>query len=216
MKMTTIGLCLAFMVGISTAVEMPASHASTASIHGRVMDLFGTPLSDAVVEVTTKENSEKRSIRTNQDGSYLLRNMPVGEVRLVAKSRGFRPETDTLLLQADEQVTLDFGLEAGSIADQPPVELSGTVQQRSKAPIGDATVTVINAFNRRLIATVKTASDGRYKVEFKNGGQYVVYASKPGFLVSAAAVVLPSASPRKGKINLVLKPVSGSVYGISF
>lgn len=114
-------------------------------------------------------------------------------------------------LRLNEEVLLDFGLEAGSVADQQPVELSGTVQQSSKAPTRDATVTVVNAFNRQLTRVVKTDGLGRYQVEFKSGGQYVVFASKLGFLVSTAAVVLPSAMPRRRKINLVLIPVGGSV-----
>ena len=215
MKVTILGLCLALLIAETTLPIMGESDASTQSVYGRVMDLFGTPLPDAVVEVTIGKNSQKVSVRTRLDGSYLVPDLPVGEVSVVAKSQGFRPETETLLLHADGQVLLDFGLEAGSIADPPPVELSGMVQQASKAPVKDATVTVMNAFNRRLIRIVKTDSRGRYQVEFNNGGQYLVYVSKLGFLVSTAAVVLPSAMPRRRQINLVLLPVSGSVYGIS-
>lgn len=213
MKVIMIGLCLA--MAATTAPSMVEADAVTASIYGRVVDLFGTPITDAVVELTPIQTSQKVSVRTDKDGSYLFRDVLPGEVNLVVRSQGFRAENETLLVHADEQLLLDFGLEAGSIADQPPVELSGMVQQASKAPIKDATVTVVNAFNRRLIRIVKTDSRGRYQVEFKNGGQYLVYATKPGFLVSTAAVVLPAAMPRKRQINLVLLPVRGSVYGSS-
>jgi hypothetical protein len=215
MNVKIIGLCLAFVVGATTPPLVLHSAAPTASVYGRVMDLFGTPLSDAVVVITTSQSSQKFSVRTKQDGSYLFRCLPVGEVSIVVKFQGFRPETDTVVIQADEHVPLDFGLEPGSIADQPPVGLSGTVQQSNKGPIKDATVTVVSAFNRQLARIVKTDNRGRYQVEFKNGGQYLVYASKPGFVVSTAAVVLPAAMPRRGKINLVLIPIRGSVYGVS-
>lgn len=214
MKLTIIGLWLALVVGAGTSPITIQSDAATASVYGRVTDLFGTPLSDAVVEVTADDSLQKFSVRTKQDGSYLVQNLPTGEVRLAIKLQGFRPETDTLSLLADEQVPLDFGLEPGDIADQPPAKLSGTVYQPNKAPIKDATVTVISAFNRRLIRVVKSDSQGRYQVEFKNGGQYVAYASKPGFLVSTDAAVVPSAMPRRGTINIVLMPVNRSVYGI--
>ena len=213
MKVIVIGLYLA-LGGVALTAVMAESHAASSSIYGHVTDLFGSPLSDAVVEITIG-NSEKLSIRTKRDGSYLAQGLPAAEVSVVISAQGFRTETHTLGLQLDQQILLDFGLEPGSIADRPPVELSGTVQQSNKAPIKDATITVVNAFNKRLFKIVKTDSSGRYQIEFKDGGQYVMYASKPGFLVSTSAVVLPSAMPRKQQVNLVLVPVNGSIYGIS-
>jgi len=207
-----IGLCL--VMAVTTAPSMVEADAVTASIYGRVVDLFGTPITDAVVEVTPIQTSQKVSVRTDKDGRYLFRDVLPGEVSLVVKSQGFRVESETLVVHAAEQLLLDFGLEPGSIADQPPVELSGMVQQASKAPIKDATVTVVNAFNRRLIRTVRTDGHGHYRVEFRNGGQFLVYAFKPGFLVSTASVVLPAAMPRGRKIDLTLIPVSRSVYGV--
>jgi len=166
--------------------------------------LFGTPLPDAVVEVATSKNSQKISVRTQQDGNYLLRDIPEGEVTLTVKAPGFLAENRVLFLQANDQVPLDFGLEPGRIADRPPVELNGVVQSRSKAPIKGATVTVMSAFNHRIVKTVRSDAQGRYRVGHENGGQYVVYASKPGFLVATASVVIPAAMPRKGRMNLVL------------
>ena len=61
----------------------------------------------------------------------------------------------------------------------------------------DATITVANAFNQRLIQKVRTDKQGHYMVSVDNPGQYIVSASKAGFMVSAVVKVFPATLPRK-------------------
>jgi len=193
-------------------VGFTTTPSSVASIAGHITDLFGSPLSGAVIEVSAKQ-PKNLSVRTDKDGGYVIHDLPEGVVTVTAVAQGFRPETRALTLRVAETALFDVGLEPMSIADQPPVRLTGTIRNNDKAPVNEVALTVLNPFNSRLIKNAKTDSTGRYGVEFDNGGQYVVYASKPGFLASSSSVVLPSAPPRRAELNFKLVPINDSIYG---
>jgi hypothetical protein len=202
-------LLVTFAIFLNAA--FPTSRSSGATIAGQITDLFGTPLPGAVIEVWGKQ-SKSSSIRTDKSGGYLIHDAPEGAVTVTAVAQGFQPESRAFTLRAGEVAQFDVGLEPMSIADQSPVKLTGTIRN-NKALLDGVAITVVNPFNNRLIKNVKTDTTGRYQVEFGSGGQYIVYASKPGFLVSSSSVVLPSAQPRLAELNFKLVPSDDSIYG---
>jgi len=209
MKLTTF---LAVFGILLMNAGFTTSPSSPASIAGHIVDLYGSPLSDAVIEVSGNQ-IKNLSVRSDKDGGYLINNLAEGTVTVTAVARGFRPETRSLTLNAGETTRFDVGLEPMTIADQTPVLLTGTIRNNNKAPLVEVTLTVLSPFNSRLVKNAKTDSTGRFRFEFNNGGQYIVYASKPGFLASSSSVVLPAAPPRRAELNFRLVPIDDSIYG---
>lgn len=209
MKATTFFTAL---VLILMNAGFPTRPSSVADIAGYITDLYGAPLSGAVIEVSTKQ-PKNLSVVADKDGRYVIHKVPEGIVTVTAAVQGFRSETRVLTLRAGETALFDVGLEPASISDQAPVQLTGTTKTQSKVPLGDVSVTARSPFNDRLVKTVKSDSAGRFRVEFDNGGQYIAYASRSGFFAASSTVVVPAAPPRKTELNFVLAPISESIHG---
>ena len=195
MKSLSIIVCSLFIIGAGAALIV-AKNVHRTSIQGRITDLLGSPLSGTLVEVTTNDGTQRFSGRTDEQGNYKIGNLPVSQLKVAVKLRGFRQEEFTLLPKTGQQV-LDVGLEVGQLSNNPPIEVSGIVQQSKGEVLSDATVTIVNAFNQRLVERVRTEKAGRYKVTVYDPGQYIIYASKPSFMVSAVTIVLPATLPRE-------------------
>src|SRR5437773_7829793 len=68
---------------------------STATISGSVKDTTGAVLPGVEVKVMQTETSVSRTTVTNETGSYVLPNLPLGPYRLEAALPGFRTFVQT-------------------------------------------------------------------------------------------------------------------------
>jgi protocatechuate 3,4-dioxygenase beta subunit len=168
----------------------------TANIQGHVSDPFGFPIPGAKVKVLSEDRTGQFQGIANKQGAYNINNLPAGQYKVLVSSLGFATEERNIRVWDGDQVVLDVGLNPGG-ADLPSIEVSGTVRQPDNAPLEDATITIANAFNQRLVQKVRTDKEGHYTVSVDTPGQYIVSASKAGFMVSAVVKVLPATLPRK-------------------
>src|SRR5258707_12466098 len=63
---------------------------ATAQINGRVADSSGAVLPGATVTMTQTATGLVRSVVTDENGSYLLSNLPTGPYKLDVSLQGFR------------------------------------------------------------------------------------------------------------------------------
>jgi len=63
---------------------------ATAQVSGTVKDQSGAVLRGVEVTATQTATGVKRTVLTNETGSYVLSNLPLGPYRLEAALRGFR------------------------------------------------------------------------------------------------------------------------------
>ena len=180
---------------------------SSASLHGIVTDFFGLPLPEATVELFLEGSKSSFKSVTDQNGNYRIANLPAGSYNVVASLRGFKRETSHIDLQEKESRLLNVGLEVGRLSDVPLMEVTGVVQQNSKA-LSDAVVILTNAFNQRESYTAITDGRGRYKIRVNNAGQYLIHASKPGLTVGVTSVIITDwANLQHQVVNLSLSPL---------
>lgn len=158
-----------------------------ASLRGRITDFFGYPIPDTVVEVSSDKLKSPSTARSDQSGEYKIDNLPEGSLKVSVKARGFRQEELVVSPQPGENVLLDVALQVGQLADLPQMEVTGVVQQSGGGPLADATVTLINAFDRRTVEKVRTDKTGKYRAVLSHPGQYLIYADKAGFAVQSTA-----------------------------
>ena len=96
---------------------------STAQINGTVADQTGAVLPGVEVTATQTETGLTRTVVSNETGSYVLPNLPVGPYRLEAGLPGFRKFAQTgIVLQVGGNPVINIRLEVGQVAETVEVQ----------------------------------------------------------------------------------------------
>jgi hypothetical protein len=124
------------------AVLLPASVAwaqlSTAQLSGRVTDESGAVLPGAAVTVTQTDTGLTRTVVTNENGTYVLPNLPTGPYRLETMLQGFRTFTQTgIVLQVAAAPVINVAMAIGSLEETVSVEAAAPLVDVQSAGIGD-------------------------------------------------------------------------------
>ncbi len=130
---------------------IPAQTSRT--ISGSVRDQNGALISGAIVTVRQTGTSSERSVKTVDDGSYILSNLPPGEYQVIATREGFSIASQNASLTADR--TLNFTLRPGSLTADISVistEIASTPEALRRIPgsieiIDSRTLEVMRPFN---------------------------------------------------------------------
>mgnify|MGYP003350416231 CR=1 FL=1 len=114
---TTLVLLLLF------AASAAFAQVSTAQLSGRVTDPSGGVLPGVTVTATQTATGLTRSVVTNENGAYVLTDLPTGPYRLEAMLQGFRTYAQTgIVLQVGATPTLNIQLALGDLAETVTVE----------------------------------------------------------------------------------------------
>ena len=115
---------------------------STAQIAGTVKDQSGAVLPGVEITVTQTDTGVKRTVPTDETGSYVLPNLPIGPYRLEAALPGFRTYTQTgIVLQVDANPTINPVLEVGQVSEQVEVQADAALVETRSAGIGTVWIT---------------------------------------------------------------------------
>ena len=113
---------------------------STAQLSGTVKDQSGAVLPGVEVTATQTATGSKRSVVTNETGSYVLTNLPVGPYQLEATLPGFRTLVQTgIVLQVGSNPVINIAMDVGQVTEQVEVQADAAlVETRSTGEIGRA------------------------------------------------------------------------------
>jgi hypothetical protein len=101
---------------------------STAQISGGVTDATGAILPGVELTVTQTETGANRSAVTNETGSYVLPNLPIGPYRLEASLPGFRTYVQTgIILQVGSNPVINVRLEVGQVSETIEVQANAAM-----------------------------------------------------------------------------------------
>jgi hypothetical protein len=218
--MLTRGAALVTIISccLSLATYKAASEDQTAEVHGRVVNLWGVPLAKAELSffkldqwpVPGVPSTEKllRTVTADEEGHYRVRNLPWGLYN-VHVTRGEYCCADILqlyLAKGTEQV-LDVGIPMALENGLTPIIVIGKVYGEGQGPISDASITIVSAHNPQWWNQKRTGADGTYKFHLYQPGQYIIYASKPGFIVGSATVDLGRGGSER--IDIQIRPGRG-------
>src|SRR5215471_17017065 len=110
---------------------------STAQLSGTVRDQSGAVLPGVEVTATQTATGLVRSVVTNETGSYVLPNLPVGPYRLDATLPGFRSFSQTgIVLQVDANPVINIALEVGQIAETVEVQADAALVETRSTGVG--------------------------------------------------------------------------------
>ena len=150
----------------------------------------------AEVELRFVDSDKKLKVSTDTSGRYFFGESVTGKFEITVRAPGFRIErADGSVFEGDPKPR-NFGLIVGSLNDLPGVVINGSVEMNGK-PVNNATVGVINVFNTDVKYTTSTGSNGRYRFEIVDPGQYLIYAFANDTKVDATSLYVPSSLPRK-------------------
>lgn len=115
LKITTFLFLLSFSIFAQTGANISGKVTYTENL---------TPLHNATVQIVQL----KRTVQTEEDGSFKFENIPAGRYTLLAHFDGFSDSAKTIVLVTGANTTIDFSLKLVGVSEQVTVTASGTEQ----------------------------------------------------------------------------------------
>jgi hypothetical protein len=110
---------------------------ATAQISGTVQDSSGALLPGAELTATQTETGISRMTVTNETGSYVLPNLPLGPYKLEAALPGFRTFVQTgIVLQVNSKPTINVTLQVGQLSEQVEVQANSALVETRSLSVG--------------------------------------------------------------------------------
>src|SRR5207248_102484 len=110
---------------------------ATAQVSGTVKGQSGAVLPGVEGTATQTATGVKRTVLTNETGSYVLSNMPLGPYRLEAGLPGFRTFVQTgIVLQVNSSPVINPVLEVGQVSEQVEVQANAALVETRSQGVG--------------------------------------------------------------------------------
>src|SRR5215475_11163482 len=132
-------ICLLLILGVMAfGITSPNVWAqATAQISGTVHDQSGAVLPGVEVTATQTETGIARMGVTNETGSYVLSNLPLGPYKLEAALTGFRTFVQTgIVLQVNSSPVINPALQVGQVSDQVEVQANAALVETRSVGVG--------------------------------------------------------------------------------
>src|SRR6266446_3328680 len=111
---------------------------ATAQIAGTVRDQTGAVLPGVEITVTQTDTGATRGAVSNETGSYVLSNLPIGPYRLEAALSGFRTFVQTgIVLQVNGAPVVNPVLQVGQISEQVEVQANASLVETRSTGVGE-------------------------------------------------------------------------------
>src|SRR5438067_1928929 len=110
---------------------------ATAQISGTARDQSGAVLPGVEVRASQADTGSSRTAVTNETGSYVLTNLPIGPYRLEAALPGFRTYVQMgIVLQVDSKPVINVTLQVGQVAETIEVQSNALLVQTRSTSVG--------------------------------------------------------------------------------
>src|SRR5262245_2438081 len=94
----------------------------TGSILGRVTDTTGAVIPGAMIQVQNAETGLSQMAQSDEEGRYLIRNLPPGTYDVTVTQAGFRTQVQRkIALSVASEVTVNAELAVGNVAESVEV-----------------------------------------------------------------------------------------------
>ncbi|MFC4303031.1 carboxypeptidase regulatory-like domain-containing protein [Cohnella boryungensis] len=207
----TIGIDVSPGETVSTIIELTPNPGSVA---GTVRDTAGNPISGAFVKALNGSETLRGVVQADADGQYVISNLPIGSIQLLASATDFGNSVQGVLLNPGERVNgLDFALSPnpGSISGQVTDAITGL-------PIGNANVDIRTGDASGLVVASVTGSPfGNFVVDGLQPGTYTVSANADEYAASSTGAIVRSGQSVLGSVALTpsFGRIDGAVSGAS-
>src|SRR5262245_65173047 len=125
LKPISLWVAFAFAISILQLRTEPATvfaQSIVGRISGTITDTTGGVLRGATVKITNEATASTRSVTADDNGFYIVTNLPPGNYTITVEQTGFKKSVQTgYTLVADGRLTADISLEAGAISESVSV-----------------------------------------------------------------------------------------------
>ncbi|MPQ43204.1 MSCRAMM family protein [Clostridium tarantellae] len=171
----------------SEAIELTASNYRSIIVAGEVDDLNGNPIENAFVQIMDEENNPVYHGFTNEEGKYLLNNIPMNsKYNILVKANnkkiyygnsfeGILDEVKIINFILEDDITKEYSIIAGSIIDDDNMEnvIKSAIITLSKLD---------ENYNEKLIDVTYTNENGQYIFTDVMDGEYIISVTASGYL----------------------------------
>jgi len=160
------------LVNTGTTTEISVSlEENPASISGRVTDLEGEPIPNAIINILDQTETNFRTASTDIDGFYSLENLLSGNLTIVVTAENYANLITAITLSPDDQLNnIDFQLSqnSGGISGE-------AIDSSTGEPISGATV-IVRDISGEGVFINSTVTDlfGNFIIEDLAPGNYIV------------------------------------------
>jgi len=110
---------------------------ATAQVAGTVRDQSGAVLPGVEVTATQTDTAVMRTAITNETGSYVLSNLPIGPYRIEAALPGFRTFVQTgIVLEVNSSPVINAVLQVGQVSEQVEVQANAALVETRSVGVG--------------------------------------------------------------------------------
>ena len=186
---------------------------ATAQINGTVRDQSGAVLPGVEITATQTDTGVARTSVTNETGSYILPNLPVGPYRLEATLPGFRTYVQTgIVLQVDSNPTINPVLVVGQVSEQVEVQANAAMVETRSVGVGQVIENqriLELPLNGRQVTDLITLSGAAVQIPTPNSDRFMagaVAVEVAGGMSTATVYILDGAmhNDPSGNMNLPL------------
>src|SRR5581483_8707290 len=125
------------VLNLAVPAGLAQSQSINGSVRGRVTDPANAAVPDAQVTGKNDDTGFERSQSTNEDGYYMLPNLPLGTYTVTVQKQGFEAQRRPgVLLNAGSDVTIDANLVVGSVSTMVDVSGGAPVVDPAQVNIG--------------------------------------------------------------------------------
>ena len=126
--MNRIAKCVTSVLLLSVLTCTGAWAQATAQITGTVKDPTGAVLPGVEITATQTDTGIARMTITNETGTYILSNLPLGPYKLEASLAGFRTFVQSgIVLQVNSNPVINVTLEVGQVSEQVEVQANAAL-----------------------------------------------------------------------------------------
>src|SRR5262245_4471043 len=175
-------LCIGVFVSMMSCGSVWAQ--ATAEISGAVQDESGAVLPGVEIVAMQTETGVRRTTISNETGSYVLPNLPLGPYRLEAGLPGFRTFVQTgIVLQVNNRPTINVVLRVGEISEQVEVKANAGLVETRNLSVGQVMETA------RIVELPLNGRNAQELVLLQGGATLLTSGGKafPGRLVISSA-----------------------------
>ncbi len=124
-------LVMVLCIGIAPA------QVTSGQISGIVTDASGAPLPSVTVGIVSDQTTIERTAVTDDDGFYLITNLPPGGYRVRVEQQGFKVYTeDNIQLTAGNRLSINPSLQVGELSETVTVVAQGEQVQQDSGSVG--------------------------------------------------------------------------------
>ncbi len=135
-------ICAAAWLVAASAGVTAAQTAATATLRGRIVDPQDRPVPGAHVTATAATTGWTREVVSDQDGRYVLPDLPPDGFAVAVTATGFAPQRfESLTLRVGQILDLDASLTVAGVREDVVVDASGAGLVDTARSVVDAVIT---------------------------------------------------------------------------